>query len=49
MAKQRKGESVSVYLDTELNERVVEKAENETKSKSEVINEILRKELIKDN
>lgn len=41
MAKKRKGETISVYLRDELNEYITELARTQTKSKSEIINNII--------
>jgi hypothetical protein len=47
MAKEKKGESISVYINRDIKELVREKAKKEKKSKSQIINEILINSLIK--
>jgi hypothetical protein len=47
MAKEKKGESISVYINRDIKELVREKDKKEKKSKSQIINEILINSLIK--
>jgi hypothetical protein len=46
MAKQRKGESVSFYLETELNEYLEEQAGKHNISKSEIVNRLIENDML---